>query len=772
MNPWDDTKSLRAAKPRDLAAAFDFTSAEHVATWLGLTPDDRTALLADQTLAAKIYEAADHARRQGEAVAFSLFDDLLETGVANYVSDALWTVTPGLTKLPVDEERCRRYAAVAREHAPSFGNLWWWIARVHTLLGDVRGCIEALRKGKAQGDDMSAPRDAAVFRELWSNEEFAAIFADLEPAVWAVGYDEPLPSPEQVPFVRRLELHYPGVMPEVLRTYTNLESLTFYGEGPTLPEWLLELPKLSTLKVVPFRMNKVSHAILSKPSLHLCELYGELPKGYERSAIKQLVASFHKDDVSQESRMSYLDILVGHGKKSSDEQLVEALGSSATKLSRVAKTLLEARWKSRSFVLESGAELVASGRIAERSVIKDRLERVGVKIKKKVSDKTIALILGPKHAGKVAAGDVPVFLESHLHAALDAVDKRPLEEAPGESAAQLSELLMSTDESNVRIGVEMIKQGGKPDGLIEELLLIAQYPEFDRKLRNSGKTLFERHAGAGAVAAVRKHLARTSFFSSGETKLARRMAAIAKGSAGTIDAMKLATLMFERSGHGLKFLLKKTKESPARLALLERRRSGTKLDISSLELPGIPDEIAQLQDLRVVDASANHIKELSEGLFELSGVDELNLSENRLRVIPDGIVTMTGLRKLWLGENWFGQFPEVLGQLSWLKTLGFSLAYRPAVEIPRLSEVVGGMTSLEVLYLHNHLLEELPVELKSLTSLRNLELRGGSLKTVPTWLVDMPALKELNVAYNNAGNEAEAEEIYDALVAKGVTVTR
>lgn len=770
MNPWDDTKSLRAAKPQDLAAAFDLTSAAHVARWLGLTPADRTALLADQTLAAKIYGAADHARRRGQAVAFPLFDDLLETGVANYVSDALWTVTPGLTKLPVDEERCRRYAAVAEEHAPSFGNLWWWIARVHKLLGDASGCIEALRKGKAQGDDMSAPRDAAVFRDLWSNEEFAAIFADLEPAIWAVGYDEPLPSPEQIPFVRHLELHRPELMPEVLRTYTNLESLTFYGGASTLPEWLLELPKLSSLKNVPFDMSEVSHAILSKPSLRVCELYGQLPKGYERSAIKQLVASFHKDDVSQESRLSFLDILVGRGKESSDEQLVEALGSSATKLSRVAKMLLEARWKSRSFVLESGAELVASGRIAERSVIKDRLERVGVKIKKKVSDKTVAIILGPKHAGKVA-GDVPVFLESHLHAALDAVDKRPLDEAPGDSAAQLSELLMSKDESNVRIGVEMIKQGGKPEGLLEELLLIAQYPEFERKLRNSAKTQFERHAGAEAVAAVQKHLARTSFFSSGETKLAKRIAAIAKGSAGTIDAMRLATLMYERTGHGLKFLLKKTKKSPVRRALLERRCSGNKLDLSGRELPSIPDEIAELTGVQVVDLSGNHIRELNPALFELDAVKELNVSENRLREIPEGIASMTGLQTLYLSSNWFAEFPRALGQLSHLRKLDLTRDHGTTTAIP-LTEAIGELTALEVLYAHNHFMDELPVELKSLPLLRTLELRGGWLKLVPAWLTDMPALKELNVEYMKADNEEEAEAIYDALVAKGVTVTR
>lgn len=771
MNPWEDTKRVRAANSRELIDTLDVTSAAHVDTWLALKPDERASLLADRGLAAKVHEAAGYALRVRQDVALPLFDDLLETGVASYISDALWAVTPAHTKLPFDEARCRRYIAAAEGHAHSLGKRGWWIARLYKHLGDVDGCIKALRKTKAQGEDMTEPRDAELFRDLWSNEEFAAIFADMEPTVWNIGYDEALPTEDKVPFVRNLQLRRPGAMPEGVRAFVRLETFTFYGEATTLPEWLLELTKLRVLKNVPFEMTKVSHSVLSMPSLRVCELYGQLPKGYDKNAIKQLVASFHKDDVSQETRLSYLDILVGKGKESTDEELVAALGSGATKLSRVAQTLLEARWKSRRFALKSGAEIVVGGRIAERSVIKDRLERVGVKIKKKVSKKTTAVVLGAKHAGKFATDEVPVFLESHLHAALDAVDKRPLDDAPAESAEQLSELLMSTDESNVRVALEMIKQGGKPEGLLEKLLLIAQYPEFERKLRNRAKTLFERHAGAETVAAVRKNLARTSFFNSGETKLARRLAAIGKGSAGAIDAMRLATLMYERSGDGLKFLLKKTKKPALRRALLDARRSGNKLDLSKRELPRIPDEIAELSGLQEVDLEGNHITELNPALFELGAVKMLNLSENRLRHIPEGIASMRELQTLWLGGNWFTHFPHALTQLSELRELGLSREYGALTLVPLIEEMAA-MTSLEALHLRNHVLEELPVALKSLPALRALNLRGSTLARVPTWLMDMPALKELNVEYLKAENGDEAESIYDALGAKGVQVTR
>jgi hypothetical protein len=97
---------------------------------------------------------------------------------------------------------------------------------------------------------------------------------------------------------------------------------------------------------------------------------------------------------------------------------------------------------------------------------------------------------------------------------------------------------------------------------------------------------------------------------------------------------------------------------------------------------------------------------------------------------------------------------------------------QPATLIPYVSEEVGGLVSLERLALRNHVLQELPAELLRLPVLKTLDLRGGKIARVPAWLTDMPALAELNVAYMRAGNEEEAESIYAALVAKGVTVTR
>ncbi len=645
------------------------------------------------------------------------------------------------------------------------------MACVHKELGDIEACIDALEQCAASGQDMEGPRDDAFFGDLWSHPRFAALFAGLDPRKFTtLEVEDPL-------VVRNLDLNVGAEVPPELERFENLEVLDLSGEFRALPAWLATLSKLRKLKFYSWGETVIADEILCMPSLELIESYTELSKGYEVVAINQLLKSFHKREVRADARPVHLALLVGRSVEDvSDEAMVEALASTATKVHRAALKELERRWKTRRIELETGAELVVLGRLAaDRDVLSERLDRLGVESKKKVGKKTAAIVIGPCHGGKALAhlgGTLLVVLETHLHAALDRQDVRHLQQEGGEETVQqLSELLASVDPGNVAIALEMIKRGGLPGGLLEELFLVAQNNKFDRKLRDAAKTLFERYAKPETVDAVRSELKRTSVFSSGETKLAKRLDALERKSDGELDGRKIALAMFAQGAGALKYLFKKAKKGAPTLDLLERVRKGSSLHLTGLELTRIPDEVCELHGLRLLHARSNRINKLTSGLFALAELEELDLSYNSLREVPDDIAKMTGLRVLVLSSNHFSELPEALTRLHGLEELVFaSEQYSEKMKLRSLPESMGGLTHLRKLVVSCHRFEALPDSIRTLKHLEKLDLSHGQVTALPSWLVDLPALQALDVRGTTLSTESVA--LVDALSSKGVQVTR
>lgn len=99
------------------------------------------------------------------------------------------------------------------------------------------------------------------------------------------------------------------------------------------------------------------------------------------------------------------------------------------------------------------------------------------------------------------------------------------------------------------------------------------------------------------------------------------------------------------------------------------------------------------------DLSDCQLKQLPDGLFELTGLQELSLAGNQLQQLPADIAKLSCLHRLVLAGNLLTQLPLEL----------FSL------------------TTLEGLWVHGNLLQELPEQLGQLTKLKQLSLAGEPL---------------------------------------------
>ena len=82
----------------------------------------------------------------------------------------------------------------------------------------------------------------------------------------------------------------------------------------------------------------------------------------------------------------------------------------------------------------------------------------------------------------------------------------------GTGAGALSDLVSSPDEASVKLGLEMMRSGGVPPGLVEELFLIVQDTRLDKKLRDVARRLFAQAAPSDVQAAIEQVLARKNLY--------------------------------------------------------------------------------------------------------------------------------------------------------------------------------------------------------------------------------------------------------------------
>ena len=154
------------------------------------------------------------------------------------------------------------------------------------------------------------------------------------------------------------------------------------------------------------------------------------------------------------------------------------------------------------------------------------------------------------------------------------------------------------------------------------------------------------------------------------------------------------------------------------------QEGATKLDLSRMKLKKIPEEIANLTQLK-----------------------ELNLSDNQITEIPEEIANLTQLQTLYLSSNQITEILEAIANLTQLQTL-----YLSSNRITEIPEAIANLTQLQTLYLSSNQITELPYCLKYLLKLENFGLINNKITDLPKWVGEFPALNRLGLGDVNGGN--------------------
>jgi antitoxin component YwqK of YwqJK toxin-antitoxin module len=256
---------------------------------------------------------------------------------------------------------------------------------------------------------------------------------------------------------------------------------------------------------------------------------------------------------------------------------------------------------------------------------------------------------------------------------------------------------------------------------------------------------------------------------------------------GSIDASALERAFIAQGGPALGVALRQG--GGAAVSMLESKRNGKRLNLSSLaisELPPLiarfpsveelvlehnrlttlPREIGALVYLRKLELGHNPIGSLPPELARLTELRSLHLQECELEALPEGLCALTGLETLNLGGNQLTTLPPEFGALTelhtvWLHDSPLTTLPRELTRLHRLSFLHLGdvaweeppsclweIPSLEELWLAGPNLKRLPPDVARLPKLRRLCLWYSSLEEIPEVLYGMTHLRELRISHN------------------------
>ncbi len=93
------------------------------------------------------------------------------------------------------------------------------------------------------------------------------------------------------------------------------------------------------------------------------------------------------------------------------------------------------------------------------------------------------------------------------------------------------------------------------------------------------------------------------------------------------------------------------------------------LDISNKRMISLPENIGELQALKVLKLSGNKIQSFPESFWQLNKLEVLNISNNSLLELPENIGSLKGLKKLYLSRNHISSIPHSVTFLRELQIL-------------------------------------------------------------------------------------------------------
>lgn len=214
--------------------------------------------------------------------------------------------------------------------------------------------------------------------------------------------------------------------------------------------------------------------------------------------------------------------------------------------------------------------------------------------------------------------------------------------------------------------------------------------------------------------------------------------------------------------------VKKNMSQSVEEALKSGHRTRT-LCLQGFNLNVIPEDVWEVEGIKVLDLSQNKLSEATEtlddiavfedslqslildknkyrsfpmSLLSLPKLKKISFSFNQINALPRNIGSLVMLTELHLANNNFQQFPPQVQNMTNLTEL--SLSYNGLTSLPSLQ----GMRNLRTLHLRANKLTHIADGISRMQQLNYIDLQDNEMRQIPLELAACPALKILLIAGN------------------------
>jgi Leucine-rich repeat (LRR) protein len=364
--------------------------------------------------------------------------------------------------------------------------------------------------------------------------------------------------------------------------------------------------------------------------------------------------------------------------------------------------------------LPEGSIAFLDGNFAEnRNVIKSKLKMLGVQVKTAFEPGITHIIIGknpPEGWRLIAEHGLPFLTEADLYPLIKNIGAEAQfliqEELAGESqmAESLKSLLTSPDTNTVQVAMQMLKTGGLPMQLAEELLMVAKTND-DTKVRAEAKKLLKTQGPPEWSALLDDKQVFANILTLKQKETRAKLEKTAQN-AGVDDAAFLSVLLLKYFRRGAAYALS-LKRHPRRLEALELLTSEDGLldfhtgvgyhtwapeehTWASQKInTGIafPSDHPNPLSIKKLNLHNCKISAISSEISVFANLEELDATHNVITGLHPSMAKLTKLRKLNLMGNKITEFPPVLFKMPWLREVDFRVppSYyngRPALVVP------------------------------------------------------------------------------------------
>jgi len=172
------------------------------------------------------------------------------------------------------------------------------------------------------------------------------------------------------------------------------------------------------------------------------------------------------------------------------------------------------------------------------------------------------------------------------------------------------------------------------------------------------------------------------------------------------------------------------------------------LDISYNDFESFPTEIFSCEKLDSLNLKLSQITEVPEGISRLKKLKKLNLDDNRLSEFPLAVTNLPELRELSITNGNVKAIPKEIGKLTNLERLDFSNFWNyDRKNICNNLENLGLLSNLKELNLEGTKIKSLPPEFSQLKNLEVLNIKFNKFKSFPEVIDQIPNLKLLIISH-------------------------